>query len=252
MKEYITLAQRSTFTMDDVASLAGNRSTAASQVSRLMKHGLVAKIRNNLYTCINAVDGQPVASKYQIGSAITESSYISHHSALSFMGLTGQVFYEVYVSTPRRFNDFAFDGITYRCVASKLTEGVVAPPYTRDIKTTTLERTVIDSIKDVERIAGLEELLTALSSIRSLDEAELIRFLDAYAIQFLFQKTAFLLSHYQDSLSLSPSFFAYCRARMGKSTRYLTKGSTQYASSWQLVVPPNLFALSNQGGGFYA
>ena len=128
----------------------------------------------------------------------------------------------------------------------------MAPPYTRDIKTTTLERTVIDSIKDVERIAGLEELLTALSSIRSLDEAELIRFLDAYAIQFLFQKTAFLLSHYQDALRLSPSFFAYCRARMGKSTRYLTKGSTQYASSWQLVVPPNLFALSNQGGGFYA
>ena len=252
MKEYITLAQRSTFTMDDVASLAGNRSTAASQVSRLMKHGLVAKIRNNLYTCINAVDGQPVASKYQIGSAITESSYISHHSALSFMGLTGQVFYEVYVSTPRRFNDFAFDGITYRCVASKFAEGVVAPPYTRDIRMTSLERTVIDSIKDVERVGGIEELLNALSSIRSLDEAELIRFLDAYAIQFLFQKTAFLLSHYQDALRLSPSFFAYCRARMGKSTRYLTKGSTQYASSWQLVVPPNLFALSNQGGGFYA
>jgi len=252
MKEYITLAQQSTFTMDDVTSLMGNRNTAASLVARLTKRGLVAKIRNNLYTCINVVDGQPVATKYQIGSAITESSSISHHSAFSFLGLTGQVFYEVYVSSVQRFHDFTFDGITYRCVASKLTDGIVMPPYTRDVRMTTLERTMIDSIKDVERIAGLEELLNALSSIRAPDEAELIRFLDAYGIQFLYQKTGFLLSHYQDALSLSPSFFAYCRARMGKSTRYLTKGSTRYVPAWQVIVPPNIFTLGEQGGDFNA
>lgn len=252
MKGYAELATLSTFTIDDATAFTGNRNTASSLVHRLVKRGLVAKIRNNLYTCINVADGQPVASKYQIGSAITEDAYISHHSAFSFLGLTGQVFYEVYVSSSRRFSDFEFNGITYRHVPSKLTEGVLKPPYNRAVRITTLERTVIDSIKDVERIGGIEELVNTLSQITALDEAQLITFLDAYGVQFLYQKSGFLLEHFRPDLHLSPSFFAYCKARMGKSSRYLTKASSLYVPAWQLVVPPNVFELPDQGGGPFA
>lgn len=87
VKGYAGLATLSTFTIDDATAFTGNMNTASSLVHRLVKRGLVAKIRNNLYTCINVVDGQPVVSKYQIGCAITEDAYISHHRAFSFPGV---------------------------------------------------------------------------------------------------------------------------------------------------------------------
>ncbi|MEG0107282.1 MAG: hypothetical protein RR705_00310 [Lachnospiraceae bacterium] len=39
---------------------------------------------------------------------ITESAYISHHTAIEYHGMPDQVFYDVYVSSKTRFHDFEF------------------------------------------------------------------------------------------------------------------------------------------------
>ena len=71
---------------------------------------MAVKIRNGLYTCISGENGGPVANKFQIASSINESSYVSHHSAFEYYGVTDQVYYDVYVSSDMRFHDFIFDG----------------------------------------------------------------------------------------------------------------------------------------------
>lgn len=86
----------------------------------------------------------------EIGSNITNSSYISHHSTFSYYGFTNQAFYEIYVSSDTRFNDFVFEGITYRFVQSKLSEGIVKTMTNPLIYITDIERTIVDSIKDFE------------------------------------------------------------------------------------------------------
>jgi predicted transcriptional regulator of viral defense system len=113
------------------------------------------------------------------------------------------VFYEIYVSSEKRFDDFEFNGITYKYVSSKISSGVIEPKNTQGIRVTTLERTVVDSIKDFEKIGGLEELLNCIESISHLNENKLIKYLDAYNLQFLYQKAGFLLEHYKDQLQLS-------------------------------------------------
>ena len=110
MVGYAELAKLNTFTMDDVFKLVGNKKTASSLVLRLSKKGLVKKIRNNLYTCINIADGQPVASKYQIACAVNNSAYLSHHSAFEYMGISNQVFYGFMFLQKKRFDDFEFNG----------------------------------------------------------------------------------------------------------------------------------------------
>jgi len=222
--------------------------TASSLVFRLLKKGLVKKIRNNLYTCINVADGQPVATKYHVACAINDSAYLSHHSAFEYMGISNQVYYEIYVSSLKRFNNFEFNGITYKYISSKISTGVIQPKNTQGIRVTTLERTVVDSIKDFEKIGGLEELLNCIESIPYLDENELIKYLDAYNLQFLYQKTGFLLEHYKNQFHLSDDFISYCKNKIGKSTRYLTKNSTKYLNEWKLVVPEYLFQITEQGG----
>lgn len=248
MVGYAELSKMNTFSMSDVSNLVGNKKTASSLVLRLSKKGLVKKIKNNLYTCVNVADGSVIASKYHISCAINKTAYLSHHSAFEYTGITNQVFYEMYVSSSIRFSDFEFDGIAYKYVASKLDDGVVAPKNTHGIWVTTIERTVIDSIKDYKKIGGLEELLNCITAVPYLDEKQLKVFLDAYNMQFLYQKTGFILEHYKNMLQISDQFIEYCKSKIGKSTRYLTKGSGTYCSEWKLVVPDGLLEMMEQGG----
>lgn len=248
MVGFAELSKYNTFSMDDVYYLVGNKKTASSLVLRLSKKGLVKKIKNNLYTCVNVADGSVIASRYHIACGINEASYISHHSAFEYAGVANQVYYEVYVSSNQKFKDFEFEGITYKYVASKTDAGVIKPKNTEGIRVTTLERTVVDSIKDFEKVGGLEELLNCISSIRYLDEKMLIVCLDAYNMQFLYQKTGFFLEHYKSELQLSDAFIDYCKTKTGKSTRYLTKDSETYNTDWKLIIPDGLFGMTEQGG----
>ncbi len=248
MVGFAELSKMNIFTMDDVSKLTGNLKTASSLVLRLSKKGYIKKIKNNLYTCVNVADGQIVASKYHIACAINETAYLSHHSAFEYMGLSNQVFYELYVSSSKRFTTFEFEDLTYRYVPSKCDEGVICPKNTQGIRVTSIERTVVDSIKDFERIAGLEELLNCVSNITFLDENQLKKYLDSYNMQFLYQKTGFILKNYEKQFRLSDEFVNYCKSKIGKSTRYLTKDSSKYLSEWKLIVPEGIFELTEQGG----
>lgn len=248
MVGFTELSKMNTFSMVDVCNLVGNKKTASSLILRLSKKGLVKRIKNNLYTCVNVADGSVIASRYHISCGINDTSYLSHHSAFEYAGITNQVFNEMYVSSSMRFADFEFQGITYKYVASKIDNGIVAPKNTQGIRVTSIERTVIDSIKDYDKIGGLEELLNCISSIPYLDEKQLIVFLDAYNIQFLYQKAGFILEHYKGDLQLSDQFIYYCKSKTGKSSRYLTKDSSNYCNEWKLVVPDGLFGMTEQGG----
>ncbi|MCF8009211.1 MAG: transcriptional regulator [Halanaerobiales bacterium] len=209
------------------------------------------KNQKKIYSCINPATGQVVASKYQIAYAVTDTAYISHHSAFEFYGLANQVYYIVYISSETKFRDFEFENIKYKYVHSKTKTGVIEPKNTSGVRVTDLERTVIDNIKDFRKIGGLEELLNCLENINYLDESKLKSYLELYDIQVLYQKTGYLLSHYKEKMQLSNDFFKYCKRKIEKSTRYLTEKSNDdnyYNNEWKLVVPNNLFSITNQSG----
>lgn len=214
-----------------------------------MNENLVVKIRNGLYTCISGENGGPVANRFQIASALSDSSYVSHHTAFEYYGIMDQVFYDVYVSSDTRFHDFTFEGYTYHYVKSKLREGVTAPPYSGGIRVTDKERTVLDSIKDMNLIAGLEEVISCITSLHSLDETKLLSYLDILNNPFVYQKTGFILSMYQDELQISDAFINACKEKIGNSKRYLTndKSDVVYSSEWKLVYPRNIKYMKNGG-----
>src|SRR6056297_3613690 len=133
------LAKHPVFQIDDVKKLVGNENTAYSHLYRLMKKGQVKKVRKNIYSVVNPATGQLVATRYQIASAITDTAYISHHSAFEYYGLANQVFYEVYVSSEKRFNHFEYDHLTYKYVVSRMNEGIVEAKNTTGVKITDLE-----------------------------------------------------------------------------------------------------------------
>ncbi len=247
MNLYFELLKQPVFNMKDVNKFYNNMDSARSAIKRLMKEGMVAKIRNNMYTCISGETGAPVATRFQIASHITSTSYVSHHSAMEYYGITDQVYYDVYVSSETSFRDFIFDGYTYRYVASKNSEGIEKLPYNGGVAVTNLERTIVDSVKDMDKISGIEEVVQNLESVHRMQEKRLLKYLELYQNQFLYQKMGYLLWQHKEQMELSDGFFDKCKKEIGKSKRYLTRDqkSGRYDGTWKLIVPDNLQYVKN-------
>lgn len=247
MNLYFELLKKPIFCVEDVNVFYNNIESARSAIKRMMKEKMVAKIRNNMYTCISGETGAPVANRFQIASHITPTSYVSHHTAMEYYGITDQVFYDVYVSSETAFRDFAFDGYTYRYVASKSLEGVERPSFSGEIAITNIERTIVDCVKDMDKIAGIEEVVQNIESMGRMQEKRILKYLELFQNQFLYQKLGYLLSERKMQMGLSDAFFDNCKEKMGKSKRYLTRDQEggRYDDEWKLVVPEGLYDMKN-------
>ncbi len=247
MNLYFKLLKKPVFKIEDVNRYYNNVNSARSAVKRLMREGMAVKIRNNMYTCISGETGQPVANRFQIASSVTPTSCVSHHTAMEYYGITDQVYYDVYVSSETSFRDFEFDGYTYHYVPTKNSEGIEKPAYSGGITVTDMERTLVDSVKDMDKIAGIEEVVQDIESIHRMQEKRLLKYMELYRNQFLYQKMGFLLFENKEKLGLSDHFFDVCKSQTGKSKRYLTKDmeTGRYDDEWKLVVPEDIFNMKN-------
>jgi len=254
MKKYLEeLYRLRIFRKKDVLSLTKDDNAAKELLRRYKQIGLISQIRRNLYSANDLANKTTLATKFEIASQITPSAYLSYHAALEYHGLANQVFYELYVSSDERFNNFEYEGISYTYCQSGISLGVVNPPLDSMVKLTKLERTVIDCIDSIGRSGGLEELVMCFSLITYIKEEQLLTYLDAYRKQFLFQKAGFILSYFQKEMKLSDDFFKECRQKIGKSIRYLTDTgySNIYHKEWKLYAPENMLSYLEQGGTEY-
>ena len=247
MKLYLEMLKKPVFSLEDVMLLIPNAGTAKNHLVKLVANGNVERIRKNLYTCISPETGIPIANKYQIASAITKESFVSHHSALEYYGVTDQVYYEVYVSSKKRFQEFEYDGYVYKHVLAKDAFGVDTPKMRNGVFVSSIERAIIESIKDIDRISGAEEVIAAIGLFPIVDEEKMILCLDNFNNQFLYQKTGFIMMYFKEQFFLSEDFFRHCKGKAGKSKRYFSKDMRycQWNKEWNLMVPENIFEMKN-------
>ena len=245
MNIYFDLLHKPIFSLYDVDAFYNNLQTSLSSLRSLINKGQVTRIKRNMYTCISGETGNPIANKYQIGCAISKDSYISHHSAMEYYGVCNQVSYDVYVSSSTRFRDFDFDDYSFKYVHSNLNKGIEEITFSGGVRVTSKERTIVDCIKDMDKISGIEEVNENISNFGKINQDKIIEFLDAYDNQFLFQKTGYLLSKYKEQMKLNDDFFDYCKSKIGKSKRYLTNESNngKLNNEWNLVIPNNILKL---------
>lgn len=246
MKYYENMLDKKCFSFKEVERMVGgNCNTAKSLLRQYVQKGYIQQVKKNLYVSISMESGMPAATRYQIASSITPTSYVSHRSAFEYYGYANQVSYEMNVSSDTAFADFEYEGINYAYIASRLPEGIIEQ---QGVRVTDPERTTMDYIGDFDHIGGLEELLRSLEMISFLSEEKLLKYLELSGKAVLYQKVGYILEHFKDSLKLSDYFFEVCCLRKGKSKRYFTKSANQnrmvYNSRWGLMVPENLLHIS--------
>lgn len=250
MKYYNDFLKLKSFSLADVVKLTGNENTAKSVLQRYCQKGYAVSVKKDLYTAVNIVDGEPVLNKFQVASVLTETSFVSYHSAFEYFGYANQVSYEICVASNQKFNTFDFNGYRYKRVAPAIDGGIIT--QTDGVRVSCIERTVVDCINNFENHMGLEELLNCISAIPLLDENQILEYLSAYSIKFLYQKTGFLLEHFQNELLLSNRFFEELKNKAGTSSKYLVKGMIKenmgYDSKWHLMYPKNMWYELLNGG----
>ena len=254
MKQYLEeLHKLRIFRLKDVETLVGNLNSAKDLLQNYKKQRLICQVRRNLYVVTDLASKVSLANKFEIAGKISPTSYLSYQSALEFHGLAHQVFYDLWVSSSKRFNSFEFEGIRFQYCESKSLSGVMNVNSSPFIRVTNLERTVIDCIDKIERCGGLEELIQSISLISYLDQELLLNYLQEFNKQFLYQKVGFILEYFKQEMKLSDNFFSICKHKSGKSTRYLTDRieSIQYFKEWKLCAPTNILSVLEQGGENY-
>lgn len=248
LEYYEKLLRLKCFSFDDAVKIFGDERRTKNILYTLKKKGLLKSIRRNYYAAISLETKEAVATPFEIASSITENSYISHHSAFEFYGLANQVFSDIFVSTERDFREFEFGEHWYHCMKNKRDFGI---SLQKKVRVTDMERTVLDNIKDFDKVGGLEELLRCLEMITVLDEGRLITYLEKYHNQFLMQKAGYLLSFYPQ-MKLSDEFFDFCKKNIGNSSRYLyhdlEKEKNIFLKEWNLCIPEDIMQLVNEGG----
>lgn len=251
MELYRALAALRCFTHQDMVRLTGTESSAAWQIKNYMKKGYIERVRRDLYAVISMETEQAIPNRFQIASRVTEDACVSHHSAFEYYGYGNQIFYDVYVATKKRVRPFSYDGINYCPILWRGDIGVTET--NTGIRVTSLERTVIDSIADFEKIGGLEELLRCLLMIPALDSNFLLEALNLYGYGQLYQKSGYILESFKDELSLPEEFFAECEKRSSASKTYLFKKQEGFVlhRRWKIFAPKELRSIVNKGVNDY-
>ena len=247
MDLYKELARLRCFSYADMVQLIGSEKAADWQIKTYLKKGYIERVRRNVYVVISMETEQPIANRFQIASQATQDACISHHSAFEYYGYANQVFYEVYFSTCKNVRPFTYDGLQYTPLSNP--SAIEILDMNNGVKVTSLERTVIDSIFDMDKIAGLEEILRCLELIPSLNEEKLLDVLEGYSKKQLYQKVGYILEFYKKDLSLSKDFFLKCISCSSSSKTYLTQEIRDniFHPKWLLYAPKNLKQLINKG-----
>ena len=237
------------FTKKDVLQNFSSDMQYENWIAGLLRAKKIMKVRKGLYALAD-VTGELLATKFEIASKITDDAFICYHSALEFYGAANQVFHTVTVGSRSRFNPFTFLDIDFIRKQPNNDYGI-AYIEQAGVRVTTLERTVIDCIDDIDACGGIDELLGALGQIRILNEKELLGALNAYNCVLLYQKAGYILQHYQEKFGLSNAFFDECKRHLTRQVKYFLKdeyGDVEYNSEWRLMAPKNL--ISRIGGGY--
>ena len=250
MKYYETLLEKGCFSRAELIEIVGTAGAANSVIYEYQTKGLVEKVKRDFFVAISLETKQPVLSRYQIGSNLFSDACITHHSAFEAYGYGNQVFYECFVATDKRFSDFEYDGVIYRRVERKSDLDVI---HQGNMCITSIEQTVVDSIRDFEKIAGLEEVVRCMMLVPALDESKVLECLARNNNGYLYQKCGYIFEKMRADFCFTDEFFDECEKRVSSANKYLLKGSKNnvFHARWKLYAPTSLKELIDKGVGDY-
>ena len=224
--------------LDEAVALTGAaRQNVGLALSHLVGRGHLELVRQRLWVR----SGAP-PDPYRLAARVAAPYAFVYGTALALHGVGSAERSEVLVSSPHRFNGFAFAGTGYRWARPWIDDGLtsvtVGPEF---VRVTTIERTLVDCARMPANAGGVEELARAIDMLSTLDGAEVVRWVDHYAEAVLPARLGYLLERsglYGPDTSLVGALWE----RRPAHRVYLAdrRPGGRLVSRWNLIVPAHL------------
>lgn len=245
MKYLGELTKSKIFDYSDVCKIVGNNHTAENIIQDYLKKGYIKKIKYNLYAAVSLETNECIADKYLIASHITTTSFVSHHSAFEFYNYYNQVYHCVNVSSLSKFNDFEFEGNDYSLIKAKSDSFI---NNIRGVKVTSIERTIVDSIKDSGKYTDLEETLNCINMIPYISIDDILNYLNQIHSKMLYKKVGIILDLFKQKFNIPASFFEKCQQISNSVNGHFdnNKSAHVYNAKWKIYIYKDLENLINK------
>lgn len=245
MKYLSELTKLEVFDYSDVCRIVGNRHTATNIIQDYLKKEYIRRIKHNLYTPVSLETGGSVADKYLIASHITATSFVSHHSAFEFYNYYNQIYNRVDVSSLSKFNDFEFEGNDYSLIT---TASDLFVENIRGVRVTSIERTIVDSIKDSGKRSDLEETLNCINMVSHISVEDILEYLEKIDSKMLYKKVGIILSVFKEKLSIPDWFFEKCHMVSDSVKGHFdgNKKAHAYNAEWKIYIYQDFENLINK------
>lgn len=207
---------RPTFTVADARRASEASRIAPSYLSvllhRLVRAGLVQRIKRGTYTLAAGVLGFPEAHPFAVGMALVDLCAVSGWSALNHHGLTDQVPHVVTLTTPRRVVTPAMRGAAreeasvWKVAGQRFEIVTVVPAHyfgydevwlgESRVRIFDRERALLDCFALPRRFGGLAEGLGAIEEhLHEIDARRLVAHAVRYGVASVAKRIGFALEH---------------------------------------------------------
>lgn len=239
MKYLSKLTMQKIFSQNDFENIVGSKSLAKTLLQNYLKKGLIKRIKHNLYCTVSLETNECIADKFLIASKITNTSFVSHHSAFEFYGYYNQVYNTVNVSSISKFNNFKFERNEYSLISTSSLDFV---DEIRGVKVSSIERTIVDSIKDAGKYSDLEETLNCINSIPYISINDILKYLEIINSKTLYKKVGIILSLFKDKFNIPEYFFEKCHEISDSIKVHFDKNKSAhvYNSEWKIFIYKDL------------
>ena len=237
---YIRLAELGMFRRSDLRDILYEK---AEDIFRYFSNmDYIDHVNDDWYVLLDIDTRYPLIDHYWIVPKMFPDACVCLHTAFELYGAYNQVYFTVYVNSPKPFDYFEYYRVGYTYIPITTPRKIV---YVNDIPHTCIEQTIVDSIAGLEKYCDLEELIQSISLLPSFSEAKILEECNIRNDSFVWQKVGYIFEYFAEQYSLSNDFFEACKANI--TTEFPDKRLDQcsmynlvYHQTWKLYAPETL------------
>lgn len=224
--------------------------TLTKHLQTWRRDGRLLAVRRGVYLRLAAGQSPADASvdPLALASRLAPDATLAYHTALEALGYAQSAFERLYFVTwtksrPLRFQDREYVPVRPRAKLS-LTEDLFVVRLERaglEVRSTSLERTLVDVLDRPDLAGGMEEVWRSLASVEALDFASLTRYADLIARPLLNARLGYVLEAHAGRWLSPPKLLASLEAKRPAGPVYLDRRQPgRLIGRWNLVVPPDM------------
>ncbi len=256
------MVQNRIFTVEKFAlHLGGQKSLAEYRVRYYLKQGRLKRLANGVYATV-PVGVAPESYEpdaFLAAAAVRPDAVFAYHSALDLLGQGHSVWWTCTVCTARRRSPVVVGRTTIKFLShpqaawprtgERPSRGEAGVPWTtevsrggRTLRATTPERTLVDGLRELSLVGGLDELVESMDGFATLNPDSLQEILRAYDNRRLWAAVGWYLQRRLEDLFLDASILGGFQKHRPRTRVYLVPGQRGgvLARDWNLVVPAHL------------